>query len=291
MKSIVVRSLSGFVYVALIIASLLWGGEWAYPLVCALLAAFGVLEINHLSFGGQPKTKAERTVLAIDIIGAAALFTAIGCSCAYTSAFTIASGILGGIAFLYFLARAIVQLYIPIDNPIKSLLTSYGGYLYIVCPLLASAGILVAFNAGMLLTIFLMIWSNDTGAYLAGISMGRHKLCERISPKKTWEGFIGGMLLCTAAVIASYYLLDGPFRIGISSVLPSKGLELWQIIVIGITVSIVATWGDLVESLLKRAAHVKDSGHVIPGHGGILDRIDSLLLVMPWMLFLLILMY
>ena len=269
---------------------MLWGGEWAYPLVCALLAAFGVLEINHLSFGGQPKTKAERTVLAIDIIGATALFTAIGCSCAYSSALTIASGVLGGIAFLYFLVRAIAQLYVPIGDPIKSLLTSYGGYLYIACPLLASVGILVAFNAGLLLAIFLMIWCNDTGAYLAGVSMGRHKLCERISPKKTWEGFIGGMLLCTAAAVAAYYLLDG-LRIGTSPVLPFRGLELWQIIVIGITVSIVATWGDLVESLLKRAAHVKDSGHVIPGHGGILDRIDSLLLVMPWMLFLLILMY
>jgi len=285
MKNIIVRSLSGAVYVGLIVASLVWGHSMAYPLVCALLAAAGIIEINKLSLG-PVNGKARKALLAADVIGTVSVFAAATCllSAGHSIAVTSIAAICTPIAYIYFIIRPIIQIYAPSQHPLKSLLTSFGGYVYVVCPLLSSIGICILFGPGILLALFLMIWCNDTGAYLSGVTIGRHKLCQRISPKKTWEGFFGGMILCTAAAIAAYYWFSGPLSLS-SNIF--KPLELWQMITIGITVSIIATWGDLVESQLKRSVSVKDSGHIIPGHGGILDRIDSLLLVMPWALLLL----
>ena len=117
----------------------------------------------------------------------------------------------------------------------------------------------------ILLTIFVAIWANDTGAYLAGSSFGRPKLFPSVSPKKSWEGFFGGLI---AAVIASGLLLG------------------WEQSYLGVFISIAATWGDLFESMIKRSVGVKDSGNIIPGHGGILDRIDSLLFTLPAVAFI-----
>ena len=115
----------------------------------------------------------------------------------------------------------------------------------------------------LLLTVFVAIWANDTGAYLAGSTFGKHKLFPSVSPKKSWEGFFGGFV---ASIIAAGLLLGWK---------PSS-------LVFGAVISIAATWGDLFESMIKRQVGVKDSGNIIPGHGGILDRIDSLLLVLPF---------
>lgn len=180
------------------------------------------------------------------------------------------------LAFLYIIARPVAQIYISVTDPIKTFTTSFGGNVYVGLPLLCSC-LILSINPGILLALFVMIWCNDTGAFLSGITLGRHKLCERISPKKTWEGFFGGMLLCTLSAVACRQLFFG--SLAFHSMVP-----MWNTVALGISVSIVATWGDLVESLLKRTAHIKDSGHIIPGHGGVLDRIDSLLLVMPWSL-------
>ncbi len=122
----------------------------------------------------------------------------------------------------------------------------------------------------LVLITFILIWVNDTGAYLSGMSMGRHKMCERLSPKKTWEGFWGGFILCIVAGIVSAMIIG------------HAGLE--KMIIWGVyaaLVSLFGTFGDLFESLIKRNLNVKDSGNLIPGHGGILDRIDSILAVAP----------
>jgi phosphatidate cytidylyltransferase len=125
----------------------------------------------------------------------------------------------------------------------------------------------IVFSPGIIIGFFLLIWANDTGAYLAGVTMGRHKLFERISPKKTWEGFIGGMII--AAAVA--WLLSGWLGI------VSSGQ--WVFIALIITIS--GTYGDLVESMLKRSTGVKDSGTILPGHGGFLDRFDSAMVAFP----------
>jgi phosphatidate cytidylyltransferase len=119
----------------------------------------------------------------------------------------------------------------------------------------------------ILLSVFATIWINDTGAYLIGVTIGKHRLFERISPKKSWEGFIGGAL---AALLSGYVF---------SFLIPQISLINWFIF--SEIIVIFGTFGDLMESLMKRTLDVKDSGNVIPGHGGLLDRFDSMLLAAP----------
>jgi phosphatidate cytidylyltransferase len=122
-----------------------------------------------------------------------------------------------------------------------------------------------------------LIWAYDSGAYLVGISIGKHRLLERVSPKKSWEGAIGGWLIaCGVSAVFAHYL-------------PQLSLPEWMIY--ATLVAVVGTLGDLMESLMKRTLQIKDSGKILPGHGGMLDRFDSLLLSTPvifiYLLFLL----
>ena len=131
----------------------------------------------------------------------------------------------------------------------------------------------------LLLGVFMFIWLYDTGAYCVGMLLGRHRLFERISPKKSWEGVIGGIAACVAGAYATNYWFDEFFQV--------PEFSIW--LGLSVVVAVFATFGDLVESLIKRTVGVKDSGHILPGHGGILDRIDSLLLVVPAVLIYLLL--
>jgi phosphatidate cytidylyltransferase len=137
----------------------------------------------------------------------------------------------------------------------------------------------VRFNTLLPLSIFIFLWVNDTGAYCVGSLLGRHKLFPRISPGKSWEGSIGGavFVLAIAWLIGTYdntLILDGDNTgRGMLSVPAWLGL--------GLVVVIFGTWGDLVESLFKRTLGIKDSGNILPGHGGMLDRFDSSLLAIP----------
>jgi phosphatidate cytidylyltransferase len=118
-----------------------------------------------------------------------------------------------------------------------------------------------------LLSVFILIWMSDVGGYFAGVNFGKHKLLERISPKKSWEGVAGGFVLC---IISSIVLSNFVTK-----------LDLTEWIILGIIICISSVIGDLIESMIKRTANVKDSGTILPGHGGILDRFDSALLVIP----------
>ena len=117
------------------------------------------------------------------------------------------------------------------------------------------------------LAIYVFIWINDTGAYLTGVTMGRHKLFPRISPKKSWEGSIGGALLTIASAFAVARL--APF------------MNVWQWVGMALVVVVTGTYGDLTESMIKRHIGLKDSGNILPGHGGFLDRLDSMLFAIP----------
>ncbi len=121
-----------------------------------------------------------------------------------------------------------------------------------------------------ILYLFLLCWVNDTGAYLTGVTMGKHKLMERVSPKKTIEGFVGGIILTLAAAIAVHHFCSEWID-----------LPLWFCIVTALVASIIGTCGDLIESMFKRSVNIKDSGHMLPGHGGILDRFDAVMFVSP----------
>ena len=190
------------------------------------------------------------------------------------SPFTTA--VLGGTFFtvylLYLTFRLVMQLYSQESSPLTNIAYSYMGQMYIALPLgLMSMYYTLPDGKFLLLAMFIMIWLNDTGAFLVGSMIGKHKLFPRISPNKSWEGFIGGVVFAIASSFVFKYCFPSYF----------ENISIFGLAGMGAVVGAFATWGDLVESLIKRTLGVKDSGKLLPGHGGILDRIDSLLLVIP----------
>jgi phosphatidate cytidylyltransferase len=162
------------------------------------------------------------------------------------------------------------QLASTTKHPFNALALLFLGWIYALAPFIAfiQLGFLgETFEIFVPLGFLLILWTSDTGAYLTGKAIGRHKLFERISPKKTWEGFVGGILLAqlTAYLWANYT--------------PAHDHLLWS--VVALMVAVGGTYGDLVESMLKRSLNKKDSGQLLPGHGGLLDRFDGLLLAAP----------
>jgi phosphatidate cytidylyltransferase len=166
----------------------------------------------------------------------------------------------------------VVKLYKKSDNtPFINIALFYLGITYVALPF-SLMNIIVFhhhfYSYQIMLGLLLIIWASDTGAYFAGTYFGKTKLFQRISPKKSWEGLVGGAV--TALI----------FSIGISHYY--KDLALWEWIIISAIVVVVGTYGDLVESLFKRSMAIKDSGTSIPGHGGFLDRFDSLIMAIPF---------
>lgn len=164
----------------------------------------------------------------------------------------------------------IIELYAQRDTPFQHAALMVLGLLYIptVFGLYIYLSLQPEDGEWFALGLLFMVWSNDTFAYFAGRWLGRRKLFERISPKKTWEGFIGGMVMTVVCgYVMSLFYPQGP------SAAAWMGL--------GLVVSVAGTFGDLVESMLKRSIHIKDSGSLLPGHGGFLDRFDGFLFAVP----------
>jgi phosphatidate cytidylyltransferase len=143
---------------------------------------------------------------------------------------------------------------------------------WLYCGLLVSTVVgLRRIGVGWVILAFVVTWANDTFAYFAGHAFGRHRMLERISPKKTWEGFAGGAVGSVVGALVTRWILP---ELDI--------LSSGEMVLVGAGGAVLGPLGDFCESLLKRAAGVKDSGRIIPGHGGLLDRIDALLFVAPW---------
>lgn len=272
MKNLILRSLTGAVYVALICAAVLLGGWW----FIALFSLFTILALNEFYGLCNSSSGGENAITRVlDIAGGLILSIGLGCvNIGLLSPFTVR--VLGGTFFtvylLYLVVRLVAQLYSQESSPLSNLAYSYMGQMYIALPLgLMSMYYTFPDGPAMLLAMFVMIWLSDTGAFLVGSLIGRHKLFPRISPGKTWEGFFGGVLFAVGSAFVFKLCFPAFFT----------AFSLGTLCGLGLVVSIFATWGDLVESLIKRTLGVKDSGSLLPGHGGILDRIDSLLLVIP----------
>lgn len=265
MKKLLVRALTGAVYVAAIVCSILFTEGWGFTLLCMIFAVPAMLEFMKMTKGNSgisPLLAALDMCMALLIVPVMFLFDAL------TQLLWPALIILG----ILMLARGVAQLYVKASNPVSDFAMSVAGVCYVALPLFAAVTYMLVETPYMLLLMFVMIWLNDTGAFLVGSAIGRHRLCERLSPKKSWEGFWGGMCFSVLAGVLAATVWPG------SSVF---GSYIWYYAGMGVIVSLFATWGDLFESMIKRTVGVKDSGKLLPGHGGMLDRIDSLLFVAP----------
>ena len=276
MMNLIKRILSGVIYIALIIAAILLldNSPVMYLLVFPLLIVLGIGEMITMA-----KDDATQSWLVniIDMLGGVGLFVAFYLHYEGTTMHSRALWLLP--VATYLLLRTIVQLYRPRQNALHSLERSFFSLGYIALPLAMLNCIMSITAPRLLLGVFMFIWLYDTGAYCVGMLLGRHRLFERISPKKSWEGVIGGIIACVAGAYVTNYWFDEFFQV--------PDINVW--VGLSVVVAVFATFGDLVESLIKRTVGVKDSGNILPGHGGILDRIDSLLLVAPAVLIYLLL--
>lgn len=264
-KNLVYRILTGIVFVAILLGSILYS-QYSFAAVLGFVELLALSEFYQL-LGRFQRIKVDKY---LNMAGGFLLFVGmfiIFLVNKYSIFFFIPY-------LLYILLLFISQLYAKSENPIRTLAYSLLGQVYIAIPfsLLNYLAYSYAYSGqgyhyAYLLALFVIIWVNDSFAYVFGVTLGKRRLFERISPKKSWEGFIGGMACAIlAGVVFSRYFDAFPLAgwIGFAAV-----------------VVIFGTFGDLIESLLKRTLNVKDSGSLLPGHGGILDRFDSMILAIP----------
>jgi phosphatidate cytidylyltransferase len=262
LKNITQRTISGIFYLIIIIGSLFLG-EYAFGAVFLLIGLLALVEYYSMNGLAGFSLNTIHGLIAGTVIYILAFLNASQAIELQYLTLIVLIPMLLFILTLYFQRPGFRN-----DLPLILL-----GICYIFIPL--ALMLYLAFPAGngyaythrIVLGILILVWINDTGAYITGITLGRHKLFPRVSPKKSWEGFIGGTLL----TFVPAFWMDR--FIGI--------LSLTDWIVLAAIVSVFGVYGDLAESLMKRNAKIKDSGNLIPGHGGVLDRMDSILFVMP----------
>lgn len=261
MKEFLTRTVSGLIYAAVMIVSVT-----VNPLIFLAIFLF-ILILGMVEFYRICSIPESRPMVIPGIVTGVILFLTF-----FLIRYTHADSRI----FLVIPASGLVLMTLPMfqqkNHPILSASLTFLGIVYVSIPI-AIFNFLVyhpytdGFDYQVVLFLFLILWMNDTGAYITGRLIGKHKMFPRISPKKSWEGLAGGLLMALLTTWLSRPLFpDVPL------------LHLW---VLCLVIVIAGTFGDLVESTWKRAAGVKDSGKLMPGHGGILDRFDSLIFAAP----------
>jgi phosphatidate cytidylyltransferase len=264
------RAISGAVYVILLLASILYSTE-------SFLILFGIfLIISLFEFCNLIKVNK-----LIPVITGASIYLFITFFSNYDRSKNVDIPTLDNILLATTLLISIKCIFFLFDNKNQEI-NNLSKYLYllgyITLPFVFITKIsfgINAYNPKIVIGLFILIWTNDTFAYIVGKSIGKHKLFEKISPKKTIEGFLGGLIF---AIFAGY--LISSYLIKPSAQFSNKSILIWMII--AAIVGVIGTVGDLIESKFKRIAGVKDSGKIMPGHGGVLDRLDSVIFVAPF---------
>ena len=270
MKNFIIRTITGVIFVAAIVASFL--RPEAMVLLFSIVTGLTIWEFTGLVNERENVTinRFICTVAGVYFFFAMTYF----CSDLY-------GGVAKSVVFIPYLITIIylliAELYLKQDDPIQDWAYTMLSQMYIALPFsmlnvlafTTDSSSVVVFNTLLPLSVFVFLWMNDTGAYCVGSLIGRHKLFPRISPGKSWEGSIGGAVVVLAVAAAISIYIDDVM------------LTLPQWLGLGLVVVVFGTWGDLVESLFKRTLGIKDSGNILPGHGGMLDRFDSSLLAIP----------
>lgn len=271
LKNFIVRTISGAVLLLVILGAMLVG-YYGYLALLLLITIGGVWEFYSLS-----KAKGYEPQRGLGIFLSLLI---------YFTGLTLGLEVVrdeGSLFVASLLSLCFVVLFVGVvffaevfrnrTTPIANVATTLTGAFYVALPmaLMAIMPLLLTDFSGWKALYFLfylfLVWGNDVFAYLAGVTMGRHKMCERLSPKKSWEGFVGGVAGSLAVGALAAYCLD-------------ESYAMWM--GLAVVVSLSSVVGDLVESMFKRDAGVKDSGNLIPGHGGILDRFDAFILSAPF---------
>lgn len=261
------RAVTGVLFVIVLVGCILYS-PLSFGILFTIISVLSVHEFAQL-VSKSSEVSINKTITAL---GGAYLFLALMSFCTQQS--------VGARVFLPYLGlllyMMITELYLKKKNPTGNWAYSMLSQLYVALPF-ALLNVLafqnspetgsVTYNPILPLSIFVFIWLSDTGAYCVGSLIGKHRLFERISPKKSWEGSIGGGIFSIASSLGFAHFF--PFMPG------------WQWVGLAIVVIIFGTWGDLTESLMKRQLGIKDSGNILPGHGGMLDRFDSALMAIP----------
>jgi phosphatidate cytidylyltransferase len=258
------RSISGLLFATVLLAAIVFG-PWSFAILFGLFSVFILKEFYQLSktAGISPQ---KNVGLAIGGL-------------IFLTTFLYAKGIISVNMIGLYLALLFVipayELYRAKKNSLENISVTLFGILYITFSF-SLFNFLVfpdfplsdQYNPTLLVFLFILIWAYDSGAYLFGVTFGKHRLFERISPKKSWEGFFGGWFLSLVLAFALQRLFPA--------------YELKFLLLIATAVTITGTFGDLVESMIKRNMGLKDSGKFLPGHGGLLDRFDSILFASPF---------
>ena len=248
------------------LTAMLWS-TWSFAALLVAITAGVTWEHLRLSehCGAQPQKVMAMGIALLVVAPFALLFDS-------EHAITEGVSLMFGMMFVVMIAMLMVlfvELFRQRETPIQNVGATILPALQVALPI-AMLALLPAlgegYNAWRVVAFFSIIWANDVFAFLVGITLGRHRLCERISPKKSWEGFIGGIVAAMGVALLAAHLLG-------------ENMTVWA--GLGLVSSLAAVAGDLVESMFKRAAGVKDSGAIMPGHGGWFDRFDAVLMAAP----------
>lgn len=264
MKNFRQRAITGLSFAAVMTAAILYN-HWTFFLVFTIITALGLFEFYKLMRSEHTDPQSITGV----IIG-----TIFFLGFSFLTLFRLPWSWMM-IAFPVVALIFIAELYRNREHPFLNIAVILTGMIYFMVPLILMVRMAfditetdVVYRGGLIMGFILILWSSDTGAYMLGSQIGRHRLFERISPKKSWEGFAGAVLsgLFAGWVVSHWFTM----------------LSLTEWLIISQIIVVAGTLGDLVESMLKRSIGVKDSGELFPGHGGILDRFDGLVLSMPF---------
>jgi len=265
MNNTIVRTITG-IFIILVIIVPMWAVNYSFIFFTTVFSLITFLSLREFHLLLKCNKEADTLIILNALIGVLLFIS---------TSLIIFKGLSKSVLILVWgahLALMAIELFLKKEKPFLNLAYSILGMFWIALPLSAlNILFLPEFYQGdvhiIAMSVFVFLWVNDTGAYVFGLSFGKHRLFERISPKKSWEGFIGGILsVLLAAYIVSFFW---------------KGFGFGEWMLFGLLIAISGTFGDLVESLFKRSINCKDSGRFFPGHGGFLDRFDCVFFAVP----------